>query len=114
MPEMRPERPAPEYDDRAIRLLAALWGEGFLSSGGPEEVDVVLEGLSLAGRSVLEGTEAPDAHGRALERAGFTEITLRDRNPWYRGQARRARQAPRRPRPAHGRGRRIGLCGEEH
>jgi phosphoethanolamine N-methyltransferase len=43
-----------EYDDTAIRFLEALWGEGFLSPGGPEEVDRVLEGLELAGREVLD------------------------------------------------------------
>lgn len=44
----------PEYDDTAIRFLEALWGEGYLSPGGPEEVDRVVEGLDLAGRTVLD------------------------------------------------------------
>lgn len=44
----------PEYDDAAIGFLEALWGEGYLSPGGPEEVDRVLEGLSLRGKSVLD------------------------------------------------------------
>lgn len=26
-----------EYDDTAIRFLGALWGDGYLSPGGPEE-----------------------------------------------------------------------------
>lgn len=43
-----------EYDDTAIRFLEALWGEGYLSPGGPEEVDRVVEGLSLEGRTVLD------------------------------------------------------------
>jgi phosphoethanolamine N-methyltransferase len=43
-----------EYDDSAIRFLEALWGEGYLSPGGPDEVDRVLEGLSLSGKSVLD------------------------------------------------------------
>lgn len=43
-----------EYDDTAIRFLEALWGEGYLSPGGPEEVDLVVEGLDLAGRAVLD------------------------------------------------------------
>jgi SAM-dependent methyltransferase len=47
-------RAQPEYDDAAIRFLEALWGEGYLSPGGPEEVDRVLEGLSLRGKSVLD------------------------------------------------------------
>lgn len=44
----------PEYDDTAIRFLEALWGEGYLSPGGPDEVDRVLAGLALAGRNVLD------------------------------------------------------------
>jgi ubiquinone/menaquinone biosynthesis C-methylase UbiE len=44
----------PEYDDTAIRFLEALWGEGYLSPGGPDEVDRVLAGLSLAGKKVLD------------------------------------------------------------
>ena len=45
---------APEYDDTAIRFLEALWGDGYLSPGGPDEVDRVLEGLSLEGKTVLD------------------------------------------------------------
>ncbi|RNJ43297.1 SAM-dependent methyltransferase [Mesorhizobium erdmanii] len=43
-----------EYDDTAIRFLEALWGDGYLSPGGPEEVDRVVEGLSLEGKTVLD------------------------------------------------------------
>jgi len=45
---------APEYDDTAIRFLEALWGEGYLSPGGPDEVDRILEGLSLTGKTILD------------------------------------------------------------
>ena len=44
----------PEYDDTAIRFLEALWGDGYLSPGGPDEVDRVVEGLSLAGKTILD------------------------------------------------------------
>lgn len=43
-----------EYDDTAIRFLEALWGEGYLSPGGPEEVARVLTGVALTGRTVLD------------------------------------------------------------
>jgi SAM-dependent methyltransferase len=43
-----------EYDDTAIRFLEALWGEGYLSPGGPEEGDKVVQGLDLTGRTVLD------------------------------------------------------------
>ncbi|MDP2121171.1 MAG: methyltransferase domain-containing protein [Hoeflea sp.] len=45
---------APEYDDTAIRFLEALWGEGFLSPGGPEEVRRVVADLDFTGRHVLD------------------------------------------------------------
>ncbi|WP_245445874.1 class I SAM-dependent methyltransferase [Mesorhizobium kowhaii] len=44
----------PEYDDTAIRFLEALWGDGYLSPGGPDEVDLVVEGLSLKGKTILD------------------------------------------------------------
>lgn len=45
---------AVEYDDTAIRFLEVLWGEGYLSPGGSDEVDRVLRGLDLAGKRVLD------------------------------------------------------------
>lgn len=45
---------AVEYDDTAIRFLQVLWGEGYLSPGGPEEVDRVLDGVDIAGKRVLD------------------------------------------------------------
>lgn len=44
----------PEYDEAAMRFLETLWGDGYLSPGGPEEVDRVLAGLSLDGKIVLD------------------------------------------------------------
>ncbi|RUV91552.1 class I SAM-dependent methyltransferase [Mesorhizobium sp. M1A.F.Ca.IN.022.07.1.1] len=44
----------PEYDDAAIRFLEALWGDGCLSPGGPDEVDRVVEGLSLKVKTILD------------------------------------------------------------
>ncbi|WP_052161663.1 methyltransferase domain-containing protein [Hoeflea sp. BAL378] len=45
---------APEYDDTAIRFLEALWGEGFLSPGGPDEVRRVVADVDFAGKRVLD------------------------------------------------------------
>ena len=42
------------YDDEAIAFLGALWGDGYLSPGGPEEVARILEGLDLRGVTVLD------------------------------------------------------------
>ncbi|MEP3439799.1 MAG: class I SAM-dependent methyltransferase [Hoeflea sp.] len=45
---------APEYDDTAIRFLEALWGEGFLSPGGRDEVRRVVKDLDFTGKRVLD------------------------------------------------------------
>ena len=42
------------YDEGSIAFLEELWGDGYLSPGGPEEVARVLDGLDLAGRTVLD------------------------------------------------------------
>lgn len=42
------------YDRPVITFLEAIWGEGFLSPGGPDEVARVLEGLDLRGKRVLD------------------------------------------------------------
>ncbi|ESR24533.1 methyltransferase domain-containing protein [Lutibaculum baratangense] len=42
------------YDDTHIAFLERLWGEGYLSPGGPDEVRRILEGMVLTGRSVLD------------------------------------------------------------
>ncbi len=66
----------PEYDDTAIRFLEALWGEGYLSPGGPDEVDRVLEGLSLAGKSVIDiGCGAGGIALHLVERHGAAHVT---------------------------------------
>lgn len=42
------------YHDRMIGMLEAIWGEGFLSPGGPEEVARLVGGTDFAGRAVLD------------------------------------------------------------
>lgn len=42
------------YPPRMIAMLEAIWSEGFLSPGGPEEVARVLEGHDIRGKSVLD------------------------------------------------------------
>lgn len=67
---------APEYDDDAIRFLEALWGDGYLSPGGPDEVDRVLEGLQLAGKTVLDiGCGAGGITLHLVERHGAAHAT---------------------------------------
>ena len=49
-----PSAPEPEYDDTAIRFLEVLWGEGYLSPGGPDEVDRIVDGIDFSGCTVLD------------------------------------------------------------
>lgn len=43
-----------EYPDEAIAFLETLRREGYLSPGGPEEVRSILDGMDLAGRTVVD------------------------------------------------------------
>lgn len=42
------------YSGRMVAMLEAVWGEGFLSPGGPEEVARIVAGVSLQGLSMLD------------------------------------------------------------
>jgi len=42
------------YDDNTAAFFDAIWGEGYMSPGGPEEVARVLDGLDLTGKTVLD------------------------------------------------------------
>jgi phosphoethanolamine N-methyltransferase len=43
-----------EYDGRMLKLLQIMWGEGFLSPGGPEAVREIVDGLDLRDKTVLD------------------------------------------------------------
>jgi SAM-dependent methyltransferase len=50
------------YPEEFIERLQIVWGEGFLSPGGPEEVHAIVSGLDLGGKRVLDigcGTGGP-------------------------------------------------------
>ena len=51
-----------QYPDHFITRLHTVWGEGFLSPGGPEEVSEIVRGIDLSGKVVLDigfGTGGP-------------------------------------------------------
>jgi ubiquinone/menaquinone biosynthesis C-methylase UbiE len=59
------------YSKKLIRMLEIVWGDGWLSPGGSEEVRLVLEGLSLEGKSVLDiGSGAGGADIQLVENHG--------------------------------------------
>ncbi|MFP6745306.1 MAG: methyltransferase domain-containing protein [Alphaproteobacteria bacterium] len=43
-----------EYTDEFVQTLELIWGEGFLSPGGADEVAMALDGVDIAGKSVLD------------------------------------------------------------
>ena len=43
-----------EYNDNFVHALELVWGDGFLSPGGADEVAKALEGVDIAGKSVLD------------------------------------------------------------
>ena len=45
---------AENYDVEHIAFLEALWGDGYMSPGGPAEVARLLSGTDLAGKAVLD------------------------------------------------------------
>jgi phosphoethanolamine N-methyltransferase len=46
--------PTQAYDDALVTLLELVWGEGYLSPGGPDEIRMIVEGVDLAGKAVLD------------------------------------------------------------
>jgi len=42
------------YDDQHIHFLEDMWGDGFLSPGGADEAFLVVDGLDLRGKTVLD------------------------------------------------------------
>jgi len=45
---------AGHYGEGDVAFLERLWGEGYLSPGGPDEVRRILEGLDLRGATILD------------------------------------------------------------
>ena len=37
-----------------VAVLEAVWGEGYMSPGGPDEIRMIVEGVTLAGKAVLD------------------------------------------------------------
>jgi len=81
-----------QYPDHFITRLQAVWGRGFLSPGGPEEVKRIVEGLDLAGKCLLDigfGTGGPAA---VLASLG-AQVTGTDIEPQLLPHAEATRQA---------------------
>ena len=42
------------YGPKQLNLLKTVWGEGFLSPGGTDEIDEVLNGIDISGKTILD------------------------------------------------------------
>jgi phosphoethanolamine N-methyltransferase len=54
MEDLMAEHQEIEYDDTLVAMLEMIWGEGFLSPGGAEEVALLLEGEYISGKKVID------------------------------------------------------------
>jgi phosphoethanolamine N-methyltransferase len=71
-----------EYTDDFVAVVEAMWGEGFLSPGGAEEVARIVEGVDLSGARVLDvgcGTGGCDLE--LIRRHGAAEVVGIDVEP---------------------------------
>jgi phosphoethanolamine N-methyltransferase len=65
-----------EYDAAFVKLLESVWGEGFLSPGGPAEVAHILEGVDLRDAAVLDlGCGTGGAAFAIAEMSGTASVT---------------------------------------
>lgn len=82
--------PELNYDDRHIALLEALWGDGYLSPGGPEEVARVVENAPVDGARMLDIGSGSGAIAISLVRDhGAAHVTGIDVEPPVCAAARR-------------------------
>ena len=42
------------YGPKQLNLLKTVWGEGFLSPGGTDEIDEILKGIDVSNKSILD------------------------------------------------------------
>jgi len=43
-----------EYDESMVLLLEKVWGDGYLSPGGPDEIRKIVENIEFTGKAVLD------------------------------------------------------------
>ncbi|NDA07917.1 MAG: methyltransferase domain-containing protein [Alphaproteobacteria bacterium] len=71
-----------EYGIKQIMFLECVWGEGFLSPGGVEEIDLVVDGLDLRGKTILDiGCGCGGAAFHLIRQHGAHHVTGIDVEP---------------------------------
>lgn len=82
-----------QYPEEFIDRLHVVWGQGFLSPGGPEEVREIVRDLDLAGKALLDigcGTGGPAA---VLAKEKGARVTCLDVEPQVLERARRTAES---------------------
>jgi len=70
------------YGPKQLNMLKTVWGEGFLSPGGKEEIDQILKGLNLKNKKVLDiGCGTGGAVFHMIEKYGAKEVIGIDPEP---------------------------------
>ena len=70
------------YGPKQLNMLKTVWGEGFLSPGGTEEIDQILKGLNLKNKKVLDiGCGTGGAVFHMIEKYGAKEVIGIDPEP---------------------------------
>ena len=70
------------YGPKQLNMLKTIWGEGFLSPGGTDEIDQILKGLDLKGKKVLDiGCGTGGAVFHMIEKYGANEAIGIDPEP---------------------------------
>lgn len=84
------------YDDDMTALLEAVWGEGFMSPGGPDEVTRVVAGLDLKGKRLLDIGSGIGGAAVHLASLGLAEVVGIDIEPTLapKAEALAARRGP--------------------
>src|SRR4030095_14409212 len=78
-----------QYAKNFTDALQFMWGEGFLSPGGPEEVAEMVAGIDLAGKRVLDiGSGLGGVDALLVTRHGAAQVVGIDVEPQLVGAAR--------------------------
>jgi ubiquinone/menaquinone biosynthesis C-methylase UbiE len=71
-----------EYDDNLTTVLESIWGKGFLSPGGVDEVERYFKGIDLKGKTIVDigcGLGGVDLHlVKHLQAASVTGIDIEE------------------------------------
>lgn len=78
-----------DYDTTMLDMLQIIWGEGFLSPGGPQAVREIMLGIDLAGKRVLDIGCGLGGLDQVLVKLGAAHVTAVDVAPPLIGLGRR-------------------------